>query len=90
METRLSDFDFMTKTVMRKIFKKWKPKTIIIGLTSTFQIRLTGDLYCMKSHKRFLLIMMTACKSFVISILIIKIDMCHVRENMLEVIKCHL
>ena len=43
-----------------------------------------------KFSKRFPKIMMMACKGFVMSILIFYINMHRARENVLEVIKCHL
>ena len=43
----------MTMTIMRKIFKKLKPKLQIIGLTSTFQIKLIEKIYYMNSQRRF-------------------------------------
>ena len=55
-----------------------------------FQMKLIENLCYMNFQKRFSLMIMTACKGFVISILIFQIDMRHGRENMLKVINCHL
>ena len=61
----------MTVTVMRKISKKLKPRAVNYMSYKHFSNEaLIENLYYMNFQKRLLLIMMTACKGFVISIFV--------------------
>ena len=60
LETGLSDFHLMTVTVMRKIFKKLKPRTINYRSYKHFSNEAYRESLYMNSQKRFSLIMMTA------------------------------
>ena len=72
LETGLSDFHLMTVAVMTKIFKKVKPRTINYRFYKHYSNEAYRESQLINSQKRFSLIMMTAYKSFVININILK------------------
>ena len=70
LETGLANFQLMTVTVMRKIFKKLKPLTIRYRSYKHSSNEAYRESHCVNYQKGFLLITMTACKGFVISTII--------------------
>ena len=89
IETGLSDFHLMTLTVMRKSFKKLKPRVINYRSYKHFSNEVFRK-SLLENLNRRLLITIAGLKSFAVLLLKHWISMLRRRQNMLEAIKCPL